>query len=438
MGHLCPRSLTGILLLAAALRMLALWLGAAWPPVGDEAAYLRAAQSLARHGVQDVFWPPLTGWWLTLLWPLTGGDALVSRACTAALDLLNTALVWAVCRQAVAQDHGARPGAPALAATAYALYLPAIAFACNATSEVPSLALLLGSLWLLGRPALDWRAVSLAGLLLGLLTLARSNLALMGVALGLGLLTRPDLVNRRAMALGLVSLSLLVPCLWAWRNLAHGEGWALAHNGSYNLYMGNAPEAPDELNLFAPAATTAQRAVRAGQGNRHAEQALQLAPDQRQAQALTWIQADPLNFARRALGRLARVWAPKTAQLSLAGGEGRHGLTHPSSLLLLGIGTAQWAVLLWLGLRGLAAWHARRPDLATPLLAALLGALPLCLVAIAKPRYAFPFEPVLMMAAAAGGTLSAGATRHRWLTDVSLAFIAWGWVAWAVFAWTSR
>jgi hypothetical protein len=73
----------------------------------------------------------------------------------------------------------------------------------------------------------------------------------------------------------------------------------------------------------------------------------------------------------------------------------------------------------------------------------VLGSLPLCLIAIAKPRYAFGFEPILLIGAAMFMTaprihLAMLTPRTRLLLFALFAFLAWAWIAWAVFAMSSR
>ena len=73
----------------------------------------------------------------------------------------------------------------------------------------------------------------------------------------------------------------------------------------------------------------------------------------------------------------------------------------------------------------------------------MLGSLPLCLIAISKPRYAFPFEPVLLLAAvtlflAPPATRERVRSSDRRLIAACAAFILWGWVAWTIFSVTSR
>ena len=119
-----------------------------------------------------------------------------------------------------------------------------------------------------------------------------------------------------------------------------------------------------------------------------------------------WIAAHPLTFARRAVGRLARVFAPKTDVLELAGGEQLAGVFSPTSLVLLSAANAQWAVVLFGGLIGLAAILSIAPELGRLFAGTLGGSLLLCAVAIAKPRYSFVFDPLLSSSGSLGAARS--------------------------------
>lgn len=427
-----PRSpLLGPLALAVIARVFGLAVGSAHAPEGDESSYLGAAFALVQDGVQDGFWPPLTGWLLAALSLVLGDDYRVLRAAYALLDLVNVVQVHALTRT-MAGAHPRADVAAKLAASAYALYLPAIGFACSATSELPTLLLLLTALRVLSIE----RASAAAGWLLGLATLARANLVLVPWALALPLARAPS--GRRAAAL-LVLTSLAPPLLWAARNVAKGEDHLFSANASYNLYLGNGATYQEDLDLFSPRATQAQIAARRGGDRADVAAAEAMSPSERSRAARAAIVGDPLRFARRALGRLARIFAPRTAHLALVGGEraGRKAVYG-----LLGLGLVQWALVLFPSLVGIACLRRSNPRSFAVVLGTVVGSILLGLVAIAKPRYGYPFEPLLIGAAAlvyAGvATPSDLDRRARALVGVAGAFLAWGWAAWLVFAFTSR
>jgi hypothetical protein len=151
----------------------------------------------------------------------------------------------------------------------------------------------------------------------------------------------------------------------------------------------------------------------------------------------------PLSFARRAAGRLARVFAPKTDVLELAGGEQHAGAFSPIALVLLSAANAQWIVVLFGGLIGLAAVLRLEPAFGRLFTWTVVGSLILCTVAIAKPRYSFVFDPILviclavLLTAPSHAVEAIDARSRRVLTGVVL-FLLWGWAAWLVFAFSSR
>jgi hypothetical protein len=223
--------------------------------------------------------------------------------------------------------------------------------------------------------------------------------------------------------------------------VVHGQ-FTIAQNSAYNLYIGNRDLYAEDLDLFHPVATAGQIEFRrqyfAGELTYPTQ-----SPEELQREAMAWIAAHPATFARRMLGRLARVFAPKTDVLELLGGERAAGVFSPASLALLTLANLQWAFVLFAGLVGLAAMTRQYPTMARVFLATVLGSLPLCLIAISKPRYAFTFEPLLLIAAllwvgARREMWEAVSTRDRWILAACSLFLLWGWAAWLTFAITSR
>jgi hypothetical protein len=361
------------------------------------------------------------------------------------MDVACLACVRVLARRAAdALSGGDEPRSRAfanVAALGYALYLPAISFSQFATSEIPALLLILIALVLLTSRAPDGWRFATAGLCVGLLGVTRPSLLPLLFFLPAALLwqqrSRPMLRHAALFVIAGVSVISAVIA----RNAVVADQPTIAQNSAYNLYIGNRELYAEDLDLFHPVATPGQIEFRrqffAGELTYPSKP-----PEELQREALAWIAAHPGTFARRALGRLARVFAPKTDVLELLGGERTAGIFSRSAVVLIAFANLQWALVLFPGLAGLAVlWRSGR-NVGILFLATVLGSLPLCLIAIAKPRYAFPFEPLLLIAAllllkdpTRWTTLG---RRDRWVVGACVAFILWGWAAWLTFAITSR
>ena len=410
----------------------------------DEQGYVDAGIALAASGRQDLFWPPLTGWIVAAIKTLAPAASLASlRLVWIAFDLANLVLI------AILADRIARAALPArrdafvrVATLAYALYLPAISHAQFVTSEMPALLLLLSPLVLLTSSARPLIVDSGAGLLLGMLALARANLAplaLMLPAAALVALPRRQWLQRTLIVAAVAGLLVSGAVARNW--MLYGEP-TLSRNAAYNLYIGNRDVYAEDLNLFDPRATPEQIEFRRQFFAGTLQYPTGTAAELQQA-AIEWIAGHPFEFARRATGRLARVFAPKTDVLELAGGEGRTSVFSLPGLALLGVAAMQWAWVLFAGVPGLAALFDRDRRFGLTFLATIAGSVVLCLIAIAKPRYSFVFDPLLILAATLF-TLMPAADRmtswraHRAVLIAALLFLAWAWIAWTIFSVTSR
>jgi 4-amino-4-deoxy-L-arabinose transferase-like glycosyltransferase len=412
----------------------------------DEDSYYRAGTTLLATGEQDLFWPPGTGWliaatasilqttsvrWLRLVW--------------IAFDIACLFVVRALARRiapSVAPNDPGRAGRFVTWVTlGYALYLPAISFAQFTTSETPAVLLTVVVLLAITREDAAWRSFLAAGALTGMLALTRPSLAPLLLFVPAGVILASGKRRLRESLVFILAGAAIVGGAVV-RNWWTAGELTIARNSAYNLYIGNRDFYAEDLDLFNPVATSAQIEFRrkfwSGQLAYPTESAEEL-----QRAALAWIADHPGTFARRAVGRLARVFAPKTDVLELTGGEQGAGIFSARSLVLLGVANLQWGFVLFGGIVGLAAlWHVR-PLVGMPFVFTVLGSLPLCLVAIAKPRYAFGFEPVLLLGAALFLTAPRdtynvlGRTTRR-LVAVTFVFLSWGWVAWLVFALSSR
>jgi len=294
----------------------------------------------------------------------------------------------------------------------------------------------------MSQPGAGAAAHALAGLLTGTLTLTRPSLSpLLILVPGAAAWARRGRPRRLAHALifvtaGAIPVAFVIAGNWQ----SIGEV-TIAQNGAYNLYIGNGERYAEDLNLFSPVATPDQVEFR----RRFFADELQypaLSSREMRRQAFVWIRAHPAEFMRRAIGRLARVFAPKTDVLELAGGERRAGIFSPLSLALLTVANLEWGAILFGGVLGLIALRRYGETLSPLFISALCGSVLLSVVAISKPRYSFVFDPLLILGAAAFATSPARTLAdvrplHRWAAGIC-AFLIWGWLAWMIFAVSSR
>ncbi len=442
-GHLrAPHYfLCGALLTAATIRLV-LW---AWvAPYGgaaDEPSYLYAIRLLWGQGQQYLFWPPVTGWLGTGIAILTGGvRAMTLRLAWVVLDICNVALLWRWATH-VFSDSPRADRIALISAAMYAVHLPAIAFSQFVTSETPMMFLLLSALNLL--TPLDrhlWFRVSLSGMILGLVVLTRTSLLPLPIALAGVIYIFFQDTRRKKAALALMAMAALPVLAFMVRNEVREGRLMLTNNAEYNLYLGNQENSQSELNLFSPAATRAQIDYRR-RSHSTSEETKGMSPSEMRSRAIAFIRAHPVVTLRRVLGRFARVFAPKTAHLSLIG-DGTP-VTQPGATALLVVGVLQWFPILFGGAVALLVMLRWRLQAAVWTLAVIAGSVPLCLVAISKPRYAFPVEPFLIVALSwalvyrgeVWRALRGPVLRHS--VTVCL-LLAWFWIAWGVFAATSR
>jgi hypothetical protein len=445
--------------IAAGLRGLAWWWAAA--PDQDELSYQATARWLIEHGQQRLFWPPLTPWLLAAVFTTLGPVVGAARLLWLGLDLVNLGLAWRLASAVLAAPAASGTGPVpwrGLVVLAHAVSLPAISHAIHTTSETPALTLLLALLLLLRpQPSPAPQAASfiatygraaLAGLCGGALVLNRPSLGLVPLALAAVLLRESWTAAGRRRAFGqaalLVGLTTLVAGGYVLRNRLVTGHAVLAENATYDFHRGNGPVYQEDLDLFWPVATPQQIAYRQLRANQREEPPLSMTPAQLRREALTYIEAHPGTFVRRALGRLARLTVPRTEHLALLGGEARIKIEDGRSIALLLMGVLQWAPLLLLGTIGLLGLRLRPPGGDTAwanrfLTVVAAGIIPV-LITISKPRFSYGFEPLLSITAAAFL-----ANRGTWrpllrhpVFIALVAFYAWAWVAWFVFAVTSR
>jgi hypothetical protein len=411
----------------------------------DEESYFQVGTRLLK-GHQDVFWPPVTGWLIALIRLAAGSDSIAPvRAAWIVMDTACAAGVYALARRLGGSLWGAdrdRAGRLARASTLiYALYLPAISHAQFATSEIPALLATLVTLLLVTAQGAGLRHYLCGGVMAGVACLTRPSLLPLLVLVPLAATARLGAVGRRK-AIAFAAVGSCVVGAHVARNWYYAGEATIATNSAYNLFIGNRDMYAEDLNLFSPRATPEQIEFRRRQFSAELPPFTQT-PSESQRLGLQAITDHPLRFARRAVGRLARVFVPKTDVLELTGGSARVSVYAPSSIVLLIAANVEWALMLFGGFTGLAMLYRRDRDWARLFAGVIGGALVLCLIAISKPRYSFVFDPLLIICATVlwierrhAATLLTRIDRR--VVAAWCAFVLWGWVAFAIFAVTSR
>ena len=223
--------------------------------------------------------------------------------------------------------------------------------------------------------------------------------------------------------------------------IAYGEP-TLSRNAAYNLYIGNQDVYAEDLDLFHPRATPEQIEFRRQffAGTLQYPTAPPPSCRARRWPGLPVTRAVP-EARDRTAGPPVRA-EDRRARVGRRRGGRRRVLTD--RLTLLGVANLQWTWMLFAGLLGLAALIDRDRSLGVPFLATIVGCAILCLIAIAKPRYSFVFDPLLILTATLVVSMSAadrvrrsGAAHWKVLAP-SYVFLVWGWIAWTIFAMSSR
>lgn len=432
--------------LAVVVRLVAWALVPASRFASDEDSYFQVSTALLARGHPDVFWPPMTGWLIALARLALGTDSVAAiRLVWIAFDigcvLAVQSLAGRVADQVWPTDSEKATRLTTLATAAYAVYLPAISYAQFLTSETPALLQTLLVLVLVTRPNAGPGSLLTAGLLAGTLVLTRPSLLPLLVLLPMATTFRFKQAGVKRALIFLMAGTAVVGA-HVYRNWRLSGDVVIATNSAYNLYIGNRDMYAEDLNLFDPRATAAQIEFRRQQWSGELEYPT-ASPAELQRMALAWIEDHPGVFVRRAVGRLARVFVPRTDVLELLGGERAAGIFAPSSLLLLAAANVQWTAVLFGGIVGLVALLRLDRDLGLVFASTIAAALLLCLIAISKPRYSFVFDPLLLICAvtflsAPSQVLACFGRRERAVVGGVFAFLMWGWVAFAIFSVSSR
>jgi hypothetical protein len=444
------KKLFAIVIFGLFIRLLWWWTQPA--SIGDEVTYVAAGLRLATTGQQDTLFPPVTSWLVALLAIISGSTSvLFFRFFWIMLDIGNMLLLQRLVKKwftpfASVFSHSLTIGLSNLVIAFYAIYVPAIGYSECVTSEIPALFLILSMLVLLDR--IDEMSIfraAFAGLVCGIIVLTRSNLITLLLTIPCAMLITAAsgriLYHLRTTFVFILVGSAVVGTYISLNYYTTGQ-WLLSANAPLCLYVGNADVYQEDLNLFYPWATPEQIKLR-HEMLTGTQKPLDLTIEQMQHAAIKNIREHPLLFLRRALGRLARVFVPKTGPLLLVGGERNVEIFSPIPMALLITALIQYGFILFFGFAGMLCLHRFSRILQVLFGAIIIGSLLLCLVAISKPRYSAPFEPILIICAFVfildfRKNLSYIWQERKVLFGIIVAFFIWAWSAWLIFSSSSR
>ena len=278
------------------------------PPSSDAGWYLARAITLAAQhsysqaGIPTAYWPVGYPAFLALLFKVTGPSLLAVRLANFAFSACTFWFLYLVTRKMLRDELAARGSV--LLLTVYlnnAAYVPLVL-----TETIYTFLLLCASVFLLTKRT--WLFALLAGLILGLATLVKTQTILLTPVLAC--VTYLDEWSRRAMgraavrvgAVLCVSLLVLIP--WTIRNyMVFGKFVLVSTNGGMSLLTGNNPSMVGNYRInYAgrdPLVKQAQFSVKD-----------QVAADQRaRALAFRWIRDNPSKFLALIPQKVFRLWA---------------------------------------------------------------------------------------------------------------------------------
>ncbi|MEO0895020.1 MAG: hypothetical protein AAFY71_01280 [Bacteroidota bacterium] len=291
----------GIIVLGLTLRLLHLWvLHPNWL-TGDSFFYVQEAISWLEKGELEFYWPPALIAWLV---PFVGLLGESTGAVVASLTIWGL-FIWAW------QLAGTRY-LPAwkvnLGHLIWAVFPAFVHQSVIPLSQLPIACCLLFLLYLSKRNTqFDWLMM---GLLLGLMGLIRpASWALIPLWLGKGIYQKIPASN---LILGLVGLMVL-PLLWegyAWKQT--GRWLRINDANSYNLYLGNHPEADHYRNWWLGSHESRElKQFESFTSERDSIRALAIPEQESTYRQLAWgyIAQDPGTFMLRGINRARVFWA---------------------------------------------------------------------------------------------------------------------------------
>ena len=272
-------------------------------PTVDAALYLDAARTWAQGGLPPVFFkPPLYPALLAALWHFCGDQFLLLRLLGAVAGTATCGLVWWIARRWFG------PRIALVAGLLYALHRTAVYFEGELLELGVATLLHVGSLALLlraGSPGAGRRSAVVAGLGLGIASLARPTLLVFAIAALVWLGRRRALPLLAGIALGVAPVTL--------HNAVRGHDFVLvASNFGLNYYLGNNPRADGRSAAADDLPANPGAAERAARTLAETARGRPLRPSEVSAywfrRGLAFDAAEPLQAAGLALRKLFFAW----------------------------------------------------------------------------------------------------------------------------------
>jgi hypothetical protein len=278
-------------------------------PFSDAGWYLRRAITLAEQGtyseggVPTAYWPVGYPAFLAGIFTIFGPSLLAARIANLVLASISFWLLYRVAQRSFGDELVARLTVLFLALYPNnAAYVPLLL-----TETLYTFLLLAASVVLLGGKS--WVQVGVAGLILGLATLVKSQTLLLIPVLAVLAFMRQwswkafaDAAIRGA---GVLGVAMLVLTPWTLRNYSvFGAFIPVSTNGGMTLLTGNNPSTVGDYR--SDFSETDSLAAQARFSVRD-----QVAADARaRTLAVNWIASNPMQFARLVPKKLFRLWAP--------------------------------------------------------------------------------------------------------------------------------
>lgn len=380
-----------VLLLGLLVRYVALVvLSEPLPPFSDSANYIEMARTLSEGlpmrdaGGNVAFFSPGYPMVLALAFEIAGAGLSTANAVNLTLGAVTTLVTYLLAKRATGDRVVAL-----IAATAFAVLIPAVAGSAMVLKENLSVPLLVGftlavvALLETRRPRL---VAGVAGLLYGVGVLAGASVILTGGVIVVALIWRKQ-AWRETAAAGCVSVigAALIVAPWLWHVDQTLGRPVLTTNGSFNLYVGNNPVATGRFVSMRDSPLGAQwRVMRARDGELRAT-------DHLGELAVAYIRTHPTETSVLAMRKLGLFWLPDFPDQA----------DRSDSKIITALRWAealQHIVIVFLGAFALIRWRQRSK--AERLILITVGCFWIVhAAAYVMPRYRLPVLPLLLVTA---------------------------------------